>query len=112
MPTVDTNYNPFKQSGGGENYKRPVTQWDNLYKGVEGSSVGREIRFTPPSEEDLPWDITSTPNSSNHSINQLFVTEEETIALWFLRLSHRPATLEPADSMECCNTSCDRSDLR
>ena len=80
MPTVDTNYNPFKQSGGGENYKRPVTHWDNLYKGVEGSSVGREIRFTPPSEEDLPWDITSTPNSSNHSINQLFVTEEETIA--------------------------------
>ena len=42
--TVDTNYNPFRQSDGNE-YKRSALRWDELYKGVEGSTVGREVRF-------------------------------------------------------------------
>ena len=77
MPTVDTNYNPFKQSGGGDGYKRPSTRWDELYKGVEGSSVGREVRFDAPLDEDLPWDMAGgVSNSIPRDSEQLFATEE------------------------------------
>ena len=77
MPTVDTNYNPFKQSGGGDSYKRPSTRWDELYKGVESSSVGREVRFDAPLDEDLPWDMAGgVSNSIPRDSEQLFATEE------------------------------------
>ncbi len=73
MPTVDTSFNPFKQSGTSDGYKRPATHWEDFYKGVEGSSVGREVRFDAPLEEHLPWDNTSeTPDS-----NLLFDPEKE-----------------------------------
>ncbi|MBR3859184.1 MAG: DNA mismatch repair endonuclease MutL [Bacteroidaceae bacterium] len=73
MPTVDANYNPFRQSGGGEGYKRPSTRWDELYKGVEGSSVGRELRFDAPLEGDLPWDMTGgVSNSTPQDSEELF----------------------------------------
>lgn len=55
MPTVDSSYNPFKQ-GGTPSHKSVSTRWNDLYKGVEGSHVGREIRFDDPMEADLPWD--------------------------------------------------------
>ena len=58
MPTVDTNYNPFKQSAS-EGYKRPPVRWDEFYKGTEGSTVGREVLPTMLPDEDLPWDIPS-----------------------------------------------------
>ena len=58
MPTVDTNYNPFKQSAS-EGYKRPSVRWDEFYKGTEGSTVGREVLPTMLPDEDLPWDIPS-----------------------------------------------------
>lgn len=80
MPTVDTSYNPFKQSGGTDSYKRSTTRWDDLYKGVEGASVGREIRFDAPLSEDLPWDMTDSATScSPHNNERLFTTEEEEI---------------------------------
>ena len=78
MPTVDTSYNPFKQSGGSEGYKRPSTRWEDFYKGVEGSSVGREVRFDSSTEEILPWDIADGVSNSNEVIpKQLFEVEEE-----------------------------------
>ena len=55
MPTVDSSYNPFKQ-GGAPSHKSVSTRWNDLYKGVEGSHVGQEIRFDEPMEADLPWD--------------------------------------------------------
>ena len=55
MPTVDSSYNPFKQ-GGAPSHKSVSTRWNDLYKGVEGSHVGREIRFDESMEADLPWD--------------------------------------------------------
>ena len=55
MPTVDSSYNPFKQ-GGAPSHKSVSTRWNDLYKGVEGSHVGQEIRFDESMEADLPWD--------------------------------------------------------
>lgn len=54
-PTVDGSYNPFKQQET-PTYQRPSFNWEDLYKGVEGSAVGREIRFedTTPMD-DLLW---------------------------------------------------------
>ena len=77
MPTIDSNYNPFKQSGASEGYKRPSTRWEDFYKGVEGSTVGREVRFDSPSGEGLPWDIASL-NSNEEYPKQLFEIEETT----------------------------------
>ena len=78
-PVVDTSYNPFKQSGSSESYRRPSTCWDELYKGVEGSQVGRQIKFDALPEEDLPWDLTSCMTNNNaHQNEQLFEPEEET----------------------------------
>lgn len=59
-PTVDGSYNPFKQQGA-PTYQRPSFNWEELYKGVDGGSVGREIRFedTTPMD-DLLWSGTST----------------------------------------------------
>ena len=77
-PVVDTSYNPFKQSGSSESYRRSSTCWDELYKGVEGSQVGRQIKFDALPEEDLPWDITSgMANDNAHQNEQLFEPEEE-----------------------------------
>ena len=61
--SVDTSYNPFTQSRGSD-YKRPATHWEDLYGGVEGSTVGREIRFDAPEEEPMPWDDI-TPSTSH-----------------------------------------------
>ena len=54
-PTVDGSYNPFKQQET-PTYQRPSFNWEDLYRGVEGSAVGREIRFedTTPMD-DLLW---------------------------------------------------------
>ena len=77
-PTIDTSYNPFKQNGGTDGYKRPTTRWDDLYKGVEGSPVGREIKFDSPLQEDLPWDVVNNENYNNREEGkQLFDTGEE-----------------------------------
>ena len=77
-PTVDTSYNPFKQSGSSESYKRPTTCWDEFYKGVEGAQIGRQIKFDALPGEDLPWDIASSMTNGNDSQEeQLFATEEE-----------------------------------
>ena len=75
--TIDAEFNPFKQSGNND-YKRSSTRWDEFYKGVEGSSVGREVRFTPPSDDDLPWNVAENPlSNSTNSSEQLFIAEEE-----------------------------------
>ena len=50
-PSVDGNYNPFKQQEASE-YHRPSFNWEDLYKGVGGSPIGREIRF----EDSVPMD--------------------------------------------------------
>lgn len=71
MPTIDSNYNPFKQDGTSEGYKRPSTRWEDFYKGIEGSTVGREVRFESSSEDGLPWDIASL-NSGEECPKQLF----------------------------------------
>ena len=74
--TIDTEYNPFKQSGSNE-YKRASTHWDEFYKGVEGSSVGREVKFTPPTDDDLPWNIANSKiNGDTNKPEGLFATEE------------------------------------
>lgn len=77
MPTVDTSYNPFKQNGSSDGYKRPTTRWDDLYKGIEGSSVGREIKFDETLQGDMPWDISSNEISYSKENKQLFATEED-----------------------------------
>ena len=74
--TIDTNYNPFNQSHGSE-YKRPSVRWDELYKGVEGSTIGREVRFDAFSADDMPWNIEEdSAKSSIQDTRQLFATEE------------------------------------
>ena len=78
MPTIDTSYNPFKQNGNLNGYKRSTTRWDDLYKGVEGSTVGREIKFEATLQGDMPWEIISSENNNNDKGNQLFAIEEET----------------------------------
>ncbi len=78
MPTVDTSYNPFKQSGSTDNYRHSASRWDELYKGVEGAPVGREVKFDDPLEDDLPWNMPSRViNSTVRNNEQLFETEEE-----------------------------------
>ena len=73
--TVDTNYNPFNQSSGNE-YKRSSVRWDELYKGVEGSTVGREVKFDAP-DDDLPWNIPQNMTSfEENQPAQLFAVEE------------------------------------
>lgn len=77
MPTVDTSYNPFKQNGSSDGYKRPATRWGDLYKGIEGSSVGREIKFDETLQGDMPWDIASKEVNYSKGNEQLFATEED-----------------------------------
>lgn len=66
--TIDTNYNPFKQNA--TTYNRPSVRWDDFYCGIEGSSLGREVRFNELSSDDLPWseNITSVeqPQKNNN----------------------------------------------
>ena len=75
-PIVDTNYNPFKQSQSFEGYNRPSTNWDELYRGVEGSQVGRQIKFDALPEEDLPWDVTSGMSSVDTPRDEPLFEEE------------------------------------
>lgn len=78
MPVVDTNYNPFKQGGGSDSYKRPTTRWDEFYKGVEGSSVGREVKFDALAGGDLPWDLSENMMAEEENQGRdLFVGEED-----------------------------------
>ena len=78
-PIVDTSYNPFKQGSSSESYRRPSTSWDELYKGVEGSQVGHQIKFDALPEEDLPWDIASGMTISDAPLNELLFEEEGTM---------------------------------
>lgn len=75
-PTIDANYNPFKQNGDSGGYKRQITHWDELYKGTEGPSVGREIKFNPLPGEELPWDFTTSQTDNINFSKQLFEKEE------------------------------------
>lgn len=54
MPTVDNDYNPFKQTPP-SSYKRTSSHWDDLYRGVESSTLGSVIRPDDFSTDDLPW---------------------------------------------------------
>lgn len=54
MPTVDNDYNPFKQTPP-SNYKRTSPRWDDLYRGVGASTLGSVIRPDELSSDDLPW---------------------------------------------------------
>ena len=74
--TVDTNYNPFRQSGGNE-YKRSALRWDELYKGVEGSTVGREVRFDALATEDMPWDIAGSDGDEEQKVGTLFAEADD-----------------------------------
>ena len=58
MPTVDSSYNPFKQSSP-DSYKRPSVNWESLYKGAERSTLGDKIYFDDIPDVDLP---TSSPS--------------------------------------------------
>ena len=78
-PIVDTNYNPFKQSQSFEGYNRPSTNWDELYRGVEGSQVGRQIKFDALPEEDLPWDVTSGMSSVDTPRDESLFEEEGSV---------------------------------
>lgn len=76
--TVDTNYNPFKQNP--PTYKRSAVRWDDFYRGIEGSSLGQEVRFNEMPTNDLPWaeGIASTeqePKNSNIQAGELFDTD-------------------------------------
>lgn len=53
-PTVDSNFNPFKQQDA-PRYQRQSFNWEELYKGTEGATIGREVRFNelPPAEDML-----------------------------------------------------------
>jgi DNA mismatch repair protein MutL len=53
MPTVDSSYNPFKQSSP-DSYKRPSVDWESLYKGAERSTLGDKIYFDDIPDVDLP----------------------------------------------------------
>ncbi len=53
-PTVDSNFNPFKHQET-PRLQRQSFNWEELYKGTEGSTIGREVRFNelPPAEDIL-----------------------------------------------------------
>ena len=59
-PTVDGSFNPFKQQEV-PRYQRPSFNWEDLYKGTEGATIGREVRFNElaPSD-DMLYVNTST----------------------------------------------------
>lgn len=61
--TVDNSYNPFKQDA--VSYKRPSVKWDELYCGVSGSSLGRELRFDELPSDDLPWSDNPVEEKQN-----------------------------------------------
>ncbi len=63
MPTVDNDYNPFKQTASSD-YKRPSVRWDELYRGVHSSTLGKEIRPDDFASDDLPWADTMLDNQS------------------------------------------------
>lgn len=53
-PTVDSNFNPFKHQET-PRLQRQSFNWEEFYKGTEGSTIGREVRFNelPPAEDML-----------------------------------------------------------
>lgn len=60
---VNTEYNPFKVSGG--NYSRPKVDWENLYSGLEKADKHVHSHITPDIEEtagqeSLPDDAPAT----------------------------------------------------
>lgn len=75
MPTVDSSYNPFKQSSP-DSYKRPSVNWESLYKGAERSTLGDKIYFDDIPDVDLPAsspslfasDVASAPLPSASSV--------------------------------------------
>ena len=52
MPKLDSNYNPFRQSGQ-DSYKRQAIDWDKLYKGVGGATLGDEVPFDEAAAEEV-----------------------------------------------------------
>ena len=59
-PTVDGSFNPFKQQEF-PRYQRPSFNWEDLYKGTEGATIGREVRFKelPPADDMLYGDSSA-----------------------------------------------------
>lgn len=59
-PTVDGSFNPFKQQEF-PRYQRPSFNWEDLYKGTEGATIGREVRFKelPPADDVLYGDSSA-----------------------------------------------------
>ena len=59
-PTVDGSFNPFKQQEF-PRYQRPSFNWEDLYKGTEGATIGREVRFNelPPVDDVQYGDISA-----------------------------------------------------
>lgn len=74
MPTVDSGYNPFNQHTSSE-YRRTSSRWTDLYKGVEGSSLGREVRLDGLTPDDLPWSDLSVGNEQNDSTREQSTNE-------------------------------------
>ncbi len=64
QPTINGDSNPFKQET--PRYQRSDFDWEKLYKGVGGSSVGREIRFDEADE--LPWVESPSYPQENQSM--------------------------------------------
>ena len=58
-PSVNGSFNPFKQQDALK-YQRPSFNWEDLYKGTEGSTIGREVRFNETSPaDDMQYGDTS-----------------------------------------------------
>lgn len=59
-PSVDGSFNPFKQQENSR-YQRPSFNWEDLYKGTEGATIGREVRFNelPPVDDVQYGDISA-----------------------------------------------------
>ena len=89
MPTVDSNYNPFKQSAP-SSYKRQPTSWEDLYKGVGHTTLGSNVYFedvlgenqpTVPPLENAPCGgdgarMMSTPMLEDFADDSLAITDK------------------------------------
>lgn len=53
MPTVDSSYNPFKQSAP-NSYKRPSLDWESLYQGTERTTLGDKVYLDDMPDLDVP----------------------------------------------------------
>ena len=81
MPTVDSSYNPFKQSVP-DSYKRPSLDWESLYQGTERTTLGNKVYFDDVPDLDVP---SSSPG--------IFASDDASAPL-----PSAPASASPADS--------------